>query len=146
MKRIRTAMRLACASALLIGIVSPVAAAEEEVAVTLRGSPASMQRQNAVAKELELEFVATPEQLAELASRGVLVRLEGNDDYGFGEWMDGGVARPEMKLYIERLSAQYRAGCGEKLIVTSLTRPESMQPGNSHPLSVHPPALPSICA
>jgi len=132
---------LACAAAFLAVAASPAAAGEEEVAVSLRGSTASMQRQNAVARELDLEFVATPAQLRELASAGVLVRLEGNEDYGFGEWMDGGVARPETRTFIERLSSQYRAACGEKLIVTSLTRPASGQPGNSHPLSVHPAGI-----
>lgn len=137
MRRIVPGMVIA---GLLLALAAPTSA-EEEVAVSLRGSPASMLRQNAIAKELELAFVATPAQLRELASAGVLVRLEGNDDYGFGEWMDGGIARPELRTFIERLSSQYRAACGEKLIVTSLTRPESQQPRNSHPLSVHPAGI-----
>ena len=32
-------------------------------------------------------------------------------------------ARPEVALFIRRLAAQYRAACGEQLVVTSLTRP-----------------------
>jgi LysM repeat protein len=43
-----------------------------------------------------------------------------------------------VKLFIERLSSQFRAACGEKLIVTSLTRPESEQPYNASDQSVHP--------
>ena len=48
------------------------------------------------------------------------------------------LARPETRLFIERLSSQYREACGEKLIVTSATRAKSTQPSNSHRLSVHP--------
>ena len=32
-------------------------------------------------------------------------------------------ARPEVELFVQRLSGQYRRACGEQLVVTSLTRP-----------------------
>jgi hypothetical protein len=32
----------------------------------------------------------------------------------------GGVALPEVRLFVERLAADYRAACGEQLVVTSL--------------------------
>ena len=51
------------------------------------------------------------------------------------------VTRPEVKLFIERLSRQYRSACGEQLIVTSLTRPVANQPRNASPLSVHPTGM-----
>ena len=43
-----------------------------------------------------------------------------------------------MKLFIERLARQYRGATGEKLVVTSLTRPTREQPGNASRYSVHP--------
>ena len=50
-------------------------------------------------------------------------------------------ARPAVKLFIERLGAQYFAATGERLVVTSLTRPISRQPRNASALSVHPAGM-----
>jgi LysM repeat protein len=50
-------------------------------------------------------------------------------------------ARPEVRLFLERLSSQYRSACGEKLVVTSLTRPLSEQPRNASDRSVHPTGM-----
>ena len=46
-----------------------------------------------------------------------------------------------MKLFIERLSQQYRHACGERLVVTSLTRPLTHQPRNASDRSVHPTGM-----
>lgn len=46
-----------------------------------------------------------------------------------------------MKLFVERLSNQYRFACRERLVVTSLVRPRNLQPRNSSPLSVHPTGM-----
>ena len=46
-----------------------------------------------------------------------------------------------MKTFIERLSEQYRAACGERLVVTSLTRPITRQPPNASVISVHPTGM-----
>jgi hypothetical protein len=130
---------------MLLGLVPWMALtsvpAVADVPVTLRGSPASMSRQHQVARDLGLEFARTPAHIRQMEAAGELVRLEGNPDYGFREGMRSGVARPEMRTFIERLSAQYRSACGERLIVTSLTRAMSNQPSNSHPLSVHPTGM-----
>ena len=50
-------------------------------------------------------------------------------------------ARPEVKLFISRLASQYRRACGERLVVTSLTRPMNRQPRNASPRSVHPTGM-----
>jgi LysM repeat protein len=50
-------------------------------------------------------------------------------------------ARPAVKAFIERLSSHYRAACGEKLTVTSLTRPIDRQPANASSDSVHPTGM-----
>ena len=113
-------------------------AAAVEVPVSLRGSPASMERQHAVAVRNDLSFAATPAEMRKMARRGDLVALRGDANYGLIEGADEMLARPETRLFIERLSSQYREACGEKLIVTSATRPKSTQPSNSHRLSVHP--------
>ena len=51
------------------------------------------------------------------------------------------MARPALKLFIDRLASQYRAACGERLVVTSLTRPLSNQPRNASRRSVHPTGM-----
>jgi hypothetical protein len=43
--------------------------------------------------------------------------------------------------FVRRLAAQYHRGCGEKLVITSAVRPESMQPSNSSEYSVHPAGI-----
>ena len=118
-----------------------VPAADATVPVTLKGSPSSMERQNQVAKRAGLVFVETPAELRALVEDGTLVPVRGNPDYVVKQSVSYKVAQPEMRLFIERLAAQYRAACAEVLVVTSLTRPQSRQPGNSHELSVHPTGM-----
>ena len=119
-----------------IGLTWPTPAAAAQA--TLAGSPESMVRQNQVAREHGLPFVSSRSELRELLATGSLVQLEGNEDYGPREGRSPLPARPELKLFLERLAAGYREATGEKLVVTSATRSADRQPRNSHPLSVHP--------
>lgn len=119
----------------------PAEAADYNVDVSLRGSPTSMLRQNNVAKELGYSFVENPAQLAELVEEGKFVRLPGNEHYRVISGVSYPFARPEVRLFIERLAEQYFEGTGEQLVVTSLVRPRSQQPRNSHELSVHPAGI-----
>lgn len=122
---------------LLLGTTTGAAANSAE----LSGSRASMVRQNGIAKEKGLAFVETPARVDVLVDEGELVRVEGNEDYEVVASVSHPVARPETKVLIERLAAQYRAATGEKLVVTSLTRAMSRQPKNASPLSVHPAGM-----
>lgn len=115
-----------------------VHADELEVPVTLRGSTASMERQNGLAVAAGLEFVDTRAEQRRLAAAGELVPLAGNADYGLRGGARSMVARRETRAMVERVAGAYRTACGEKLIVTSATRAVANQPSNSHPLSVHP--------
>jgi hypothetical protein len=127
----------ALAGTLLLLVATPALA---DVPVTLRGSPESMLRQNRVAKENNLDFYRTPAQVQAAIAQGELVPLDGNGDY----WVKAtanSVARYEVRQFIEQLSSEYRASCGEQLVVTSLTRPALRQPANAHPLSVHPAGM-----
>lgn len=112
-----------------------------EVAVSLRGSPNSMVRQNSVAKTLGYEFVKTADDLSALVEEGEFVELPGNEHYVVLKSVSYPLARPEIRIFIERLAAQYHEATGERLVVTSLTRPASEQPRNSHQLSVHPTGI-----
>lgn len=111
------------------------------VGVTLKGSPASIERQHLIAKDHGFTFVETPDQVPELVESSELIPVTGNDHYDVHPGVSNKVARPEMRLFIERLGKQYLEGTGERLVVTSLTRAASQQPRNSHPLSVHPTGM-----
>src|SRR6185295_8964622 len=50
-------------------------------------------------------------------------------------------ARPAVKLFVQRLAAQYREATGQRLVITSLTRPINQQPENASALSVHPAGM-----
>jgi hypothetical protein len=79
-------------------------------------------------------------QVRRFVDAGLLVAVEGNRNYALKE-VSFPYARPEAKLFIERLSGQYRQACGERLVVTSLTRPRSHQPRNASKRSVHPTGM-----
>lgn len=130
---------IATITVVLLSLVS--VRAHATVPASLDGSPASMQRQNYVAKEEGYEFINSAEEVRELVEEGTLVKLTSNRDYTVKRSVSYPYARPEMRLFIERLAAQYREGTGEKLVVTSLTRPQSEQPRNAHTLSVHPTGI-----
>ncbi|HEX4962118.1 MAG TPA: DUF5715 family protein [Thermoanaerobaculia bacterium] len=111
-------------------------------AQSLLGSRESMQRQDEQAQEHGYTYMRTTADVRDFAKRGLLVRLRGNADYDIeSDEVSFPYARPEVKLFVERLADQYRSACGEKLVVTSLTRPITRQPWNASVLSVHPTGM-----
>jgi hypothetical protein len=117
----------------------PAAVQAVEVEITLRGSRASMLRQNGIAKLEAYSFLRTPDQVRDYVERGNLVPLPGSEDYAVIAGFP--YARPVVRSFIERLAGDYRDSCGERLVVTSLTRPSTRQPSNASPLSVHPAGM-----
>lgn len=115
-------------------------AATEASAQSLRGGQGSLQRQQRMARQHDFTFLASSSQVQRFVEAGYLVRVRGNRDFELSG-VSFPYARPEVKLFLERLSAQYRNACGEKLVVTSLTRPQSRQPRNASALSVHPTGM-----
>lgn len=109
-------------------------------AQSLLGSRASMLRQSLAAREHDYTYLQTGADVRRFVDRGLLVHLPGNSNYRLGT-VSYPYARPEVKTFVERLSKQYRAACGERLVVTSLTRPLSRQPANASHLSVHPTGM-----
>lgn len=135
LKRFSSALRWA----LLILLVSPSFIAEpaaEAAGASLRGGPRSMARQTRAAGQHDYTFLLNADQVHSFVRRGYLVAVPGGRDYELSG-VSFPFARPEVKLFIERLSRQYRQACGEKLVVTSLTRPRSHQPANASRRSVH---------
>lgn len=95
-----------------------------------------MARQTRAAGQHDYTFLRNPEQVRAFVRQGYLVSVPGNPNYELSG-VSYPYARPEVKLFVERLSRQYRQACGEKLVVTSLTRPRSHQPPNAARRSVH---------
>ena len=106
----------------------------------LGGSMASMRRQYAVAKQNDYTFLRTPAQVRAFVREDRLQPLQTNEHLVVNN-VSFPYARPAVKLFVERLAEQYHQAVGERLVVTSLTRPLSRQPRNAHDLSVHPAGM-----
>jgi hypothetical protein len=141
MHRVLVSRRRLAVSYLTLALAAvPVLSAQ-----SLKGSRASLLRQNRAARAHDFTYLRTSVGVQEFAERGLLVRVPGNSDYTLASDWRGRVsfpyARPEVKVFLERLGAQYREVCGERLVVTSLTRPITRQPANASQLSVHPTGM-----
>ncbi|HVT47753.1 MAG TPA: DUF5715 family protein [Vicinamibacterales bacterium] len=112
----------------------------DAAAQSLRGSPASLDQQNRHARMNDFTYLHSRSQLGRFVDAGLLVPIKGNANYQL-HGVSFPVARPEVRLFIERLSREYRSTCGEPLVVTSLTRPTAFQPANASPRSVHPTGM-----
>lgn len=114
--------------------------AQPATAQSLRGSPASLDKQNLMARQHDYTFMDTPERVRFFAEQGWLVPVEPTQDFDLHA-VSFPFTRPEVELFIRRLGAQYRRACGEQLVVTSLTRPATRQPRNASSRSVHPTGM-----
>ncbi|MFW6206113.1 MAG: DUF5715 family protein [Gemmatimonadota bacterium] len=108
---------------------------------SLRGSLSSVSRQYQVARDHDFTFLRNADQIQRFVDAGYLVEIPGNDNYVLASTLTYPYARPEVKLFLERLGAQYRAACNERVVVTSLTRPSTDQPHNASGQSVHPTGM-----
>lgn len=124
----------------MIAGIALVAAPAAASAQSLNGSPWSVTRQYRVAQEHDFTFLHSARSVRDFVSRGYLVQIPGNANYTLAN-VSFPYARPEVKLFVERMGAQYRAACGERLVVTSLTRPRANQPRNASARSVHPTGM-----
>ena len=106
----------------------------------LKGSESSVTRQYRVATSNGYSFLRNSAQVREFVREDRLERVRSGKNVLL-ENVSFPFARPEVKLFVERLAAQYRAATGERLVVTSLTRPKSRQPRNASELSVHPAGM-----
>ena len=125
--------------AMLVALASTFAAGTAG-AGGLKGSPASMRNQYAVAKKNDFTFLRTAGQVRDFAEKGRLDTVAGNADYRVNK-VSFPYARPEVLAFIERVARRYREATDEQLVVTSLTRPSATQPRNAHRLSVHPAGM-----
>jgi len=122
---------------LLLGALATSGSAQ-----SLQGSTRSLDRQNRMARQHAFTYIDTRERVSYFAEQGWLVRVRPNADFELHA-VSYPYARPEVELFIRRLADQYRRACGEKLVVTSLTRPKSRneQIRNASDRSVHPTGM-----
>ena len=109
-------------------------------AASLRGSERSLAYQNREARRHDFTYLTSSWYIRHFVDRGYLVPVRENADYQL-HGVSFPYARAEVALFIERLAKQYRAACGEQLVITSLTRPVNRQPRNASPRSVHPTGM-----
>lgn len=109
-------------------------------AASLRGSRSSLLQQSRVARDHNYSYLRTGTEVRQFVQRGYLVPVRSNSNVELAH-VSYPYARPEVELFLNRLGSQYRSACGERLVVTSLTRPKSGQPRNASPLSVHPTGM-----
>ena len=96
-----------------LGLLQGVGSAQ-----TLRGSAASLDRQTAQAERHDFTYLSGTRQLRRFVNAGLLVAIGGNRDYTLHA-VSFPVARPQVRLFIERLAAQvspgvYRATGGDQ--------------------------------
>lgn len=121
-------------TAAVLGMASPAAAQ------SLRGSPATVERQNLAALQHDFTFLRNAAHVRRFVDAGYLVPVASNGEYEVKR-ISFPYARPEVALFLSRLGRQYSDACGETLVVTSLTRPTTRQPRNASPRSVHPTGM-----
>jgi hypothetical protein len=131
-----------CRQAALSLLALAACAAPAVTAQSLVGSHESLLKQNEEAREHDFSYLRTAADVRDYVQQGLLVHLPGNADYELAtEEVSFPYARPEVKLFIERLADEYHSSCGEMLVVTSLTRPITRQPPNASAISVHPTGM-----
>jgi hypothetical protein len=124
--------------ALALSLLTPAASA---IAGELHGSRAAVARSYRIAKRNDYTFLRTAAQVREFIRKERLEPVVSSRNLHVKSTVSFPYARPAVRLFIERLAAQYRVVSGERLVVTSLTRPISRQPGNASALSVHPTGM-----
>lgn len=140
-RSVRSRVQSAALAAALVAtptLLSPAPALGQS---SLTPTRPALLKQVYAARDHDYSYLRDSQEVLEFARKGYLVELRGNRDYVVKYDVDLPYARPEIKIFLERLSAQYREACGEKLVVTSLVRPKNRQPRNSSPLSVHPTGI-----
>lgn len=124
--------------AIILSLLVPAASA---VAGELRGSRAALAKAHRIARKNDYTFLRNAAHVREFIRMERLQRISNSPDLVVKNGVSFPYARPAVKLFVERLGAQYHTITGEQLVVTSLTRPISRQPGNASEMSVHPTGM-----
>lgn len=125
---------------LALGAAMSFGASSVAGAQSLKGSHASVQLMYTTAHTHDLAFLQTREDVYAAAMSGALALVTINDDLTLDRAAYPFVL-PNTKRFIDSLAVAYHAGCGERLAVTSGSRPVDEQPRNASPESVHPTGM-----
>jgi LysM repeat protein len=109
-------------------------------AQSLRGSPASIDKQYRTALSYGYTFVNNARSVKDYVNPQQLVRVNPDRHLELHD-VSFPYAVPATRQFLLQLSQQYHNSCGEKLTVTSLLRPRDRQPRNSVERSVHPAGM-----
>lgn len=121
-------------------LLACVLSGTELQAQSLKGTKRSMDKQVREMRKHDYDSLKSRVEMERYAKRGYIVPIPREmRTYRLSDLVSHPYARPEVKLFIERASAQYIRACGEKLVVTSLTRTD--RPGNGSDRSVHPAGM-----
>lgn len=124
----------------LLLVLSLFLVAVPAAAQSLAGSRTSVDLQNRQANAHDFSYLETADDVHRFVELGYVVPVVPTDDLEIHQ-VSFPYARPEVRVFLQRLSSQYHAHCGEKLVVTSLMRPASAQPRNASSRSVHPTGM-----
>ena len=124
----------------LVLAVLAVVAAESADAQTLRVSRASVELMYDSARSAQLPFFTNARQVSLAAKKGGLRLISVTNDVTLDN-VEYPYVLPRTLEFINTIAAEYHAACGERLIVTSGTRPTGEQPRNASPESVHPTGM-----
>jgi len=127
--------------ALVLCVISTGASLLAQDKASLRGSRASVNKAYQEAMDNDLSFLSSEKEVRRFVRLGILVKLESSRTYEVDEYVSFPYVRPEVKLFVERFSSQHLSACGEKVVVTSGTRPKNRQPPNASKRSVHPAGM-----
>jgi hypothetical protein len=94
------------------------------------------------AKRHDFSFLKSESQLQWFIKNNLLVELVSEVNYEVAPMKLGRpYVRPEVRLFVQQLSRNLFAECGERLVVTSALRFTTRQPKNSVRESVHPTGM-----
>jgi len=131
---LRSPLRALLGAILLAGASAPLGAQ------SLRGSDQSVDEMYSNARRRGLAFHRTPRDVRAAATKGTIVRLRGTRDVHV-KGVSYPYVHPTTLAFVQRLARDYRAQCKEPLVVTSAVRPQTRQPANGSPKSVHPTGI-----
>ena len=90
-----------------------------------------MNRQHRQARTHDFTFMESAARIRRFVASNLIVPLEGNSDYLLHE-VSYPYARPAVRLFIERLSRQFRSTCGKGLLTSEIAGAIGLTPRATH--------------
>lgn len=130
-----------CAFALGLAALGLIGTPDTASAQSLRGSRASVERMYRSARAKALHFYETHAGVRQATAAGRFVPFRSSSHLVLHRDVTHPVVLPRTRTVIVGLAARYHAACGQRLVLTSATRPQAGQPRNASRKSVHPTGM-----